>query len=126
MASAPAAPDPEALDWLRQDPPPAGVWIHKALEPVDVAIRLVETLYALGARRVTVPGWAVSVYQHGQRAGELTACGFEVSLPEAGPEREALIWSCATECGRPTWGPLVPLEVFRSRVGCKTVELAWV
>jgi hypothetical protein len=69
MATTPTQEEPEALEWLRQIPPPFGVCIHKALEPVTVGIKLVETLYALGARRVTVPGWAVSTYPATARHG---------------------------------------------------------
>jgi hypothetical protein len=125
MATVPTGEGAEALEWLRQEPPPLGVWIHKELQPVAVALALVETLYALGARRVVVPAWAVSEYDGGPGAARLTARGFVVMLPKGGPDREALIWFCASECGRPSWGPMVPLEALRSRVGCETVELVW-
>src|SRR5262245_1362983 len=110
----------EALAWLRQQPPPLGLWMHGSLASVEEAIALVETLHALGALRVTVPAGLVIEASEG-----LTTCGFVVTLPEDGPDREALIWFCANETGRPAWGPDVPLETFRDRVGCRTVELAW-
>jgi hypothetical protein len=132
MAGAPSAPDPEALAWLRQDPPPFGVSILKETRPVAEAIQFVETLYALGALRVTVPGWAI--FRHpagwlpsgGRHSGGLVTRGLEVELPEGGPDREALIWFIASYCPERNWGPGVPLAAFRSRVGCKTAVMAWV
>ncbi len=125
MARARPDADREALTWLRQVPPPAGIWMHGGLQTVEVAVRLAETLYALGARRVVVPpGMVVPCNEEPGSNGQAT-CGFEVWLPDSGPEREALIWLIATEAGRPTWGPDVPLEVWRSRVGCQVAELAW-
>jgi hypothetical protein len=130
MATPTTGPDPEALAWLSQTPPPVGVFLHKELRPVAEGVRLVETLYALGAVRVTVPAWAVKqvlpARWPGGRPGGSATCGFEVTLPDAGPDREALIWFIASECGEPRWGPGVPLDVLRAHVGCKTVELAWV
>jgi hypothetical protein len=138
MASAASGPDPEALAWLRQSPPPFGVSLHKEVRPVAEGVQLVETLYALGAVRVTVPAWAIRLarpgwmpigrQQVGRHQGGLITCGFEVELPEGGPDREALIWFIATESPQLPlrWGPGVPLQVFRSRVGCKTAVLAWV
>lgn len=141
MTTAASGPDPEALAWLRQSPPPFGVSIRKETRPVAEGIQLVETLYALGALRVTVPSWAVflqragwlpsgrhSVGRHsgGRHSGGLVTRGFEVELPEGGPDREALIWFIATECPEPRWGPGVPLAAFRSRVGCQKALLAWV
>src|SRR5262249_3213606 len=100
---------------------------------VAEGVQLVETLYALGALRVTVPAWAVFLQPpgwspSGRHSGGLVTRGFEVELPEGGPDREALIWFIATECPELPlrWGPSVPLQVFRSRVGCKTAVLAWV
>jgi hypothetical protein len=125
-------PDPEALAWLSKTLPPVGVVIHKELRPLKEGIQLVETLYALGAIRVTVPAWAIKPVPAGwwprgqQRPAGLTTCGFEVTLPESGPDREALIWFIANECSRPAWGPLVPLDAYRAPVGCKTAMLAWV
>lgn len=138
MAMAASGPDPEALAWLRQSPPPFGVSIRKEMRPIAQGIQLVETLYALGARRVTVPSWAVFLHPAGwlnagrsttsRHSGGLVTRGFEVELPEGGPDREALIWFIATECPEPSrwWGPGMPLAAFRSRVGCKTAVLAWV
>jgi hypothetical protein len=119
-------PDREALTWLRQVPPPAGLWMHRELHPVEVAVRLAETLYALGAEKVVVPAGLVIPCDEVAGSNGWAACGFEVWLPQSGPDREALIWFIATESGRPTWGPDVPPEALRSRVGCRTVELAWV
>jgi hypothetical protein len=98
------APDPlEALDWLQQTPPPLGVDIHKSLYSVADAVRYVRGLYALGACLVTVPQWAIRRREPlGGRPGGVWACGLEVTLPASGPEREALIWFCATEL-RPTF-----------------------
>jgi hypothetical protein len=136
MAAAATGPDPEALAWLRQDPPPFGVSILKETRPVAEGIQFVETLYALGAVRVTVPGWAI--FQHGagwmnagrsttiRHSGGLVTRGFEVELPEGGPDREALIWFIASYCPERHWGPGVPAAALRSRVGCKKAVLAWV
>ena len=132
MAAAATGPDPEALAWLRQDPPPFGVSILKETRPVAEGIQFVETLYALGAVRVTVPCWAV--FQHragwlpsgGRHSGGLVTRGFEVELPEGGPDREALIWFIASYCPERHWGPGVPAAALRSRVGCKKAVLAWV
>jgi hypothetical protein len=131
MATAASGPDPEALAWLRQDPPPFGVSICKETRPVADGVQLVETLYALGALRVTVPGWAVFLQRagwsnSGRHSGGLVTKGFEVELPEGGPDREALIWFIASYCPERNWWPGVPLAVLRSRVGCKTAVMAWV
>src|SRR6516165_3389629 len=114
MATAASGPDPEALAWLRQNPPPFGVSIRKETRPIAEGIQLVETLYALGAVRVSVPSWAVFRQRagwlpSGRHSGGLITHGFEVELPEGGPDREALIWFIATECPEPRWGPGVPL-----------------
>jgi hypothetical protein len=129
MATVASGPDPEALAWFRQNPPPFGVSIRKDTRPVAEGVQLVETLYALG---VTVPSWAIFLHpagwlpSGGRHSGGLVTRGFEVELPGGGPDREALIWFIASECPEPRWGPGVPLAAFRSRVGCKTALLAWV
>ena len=132
MAAAASGPDPEALAWLGQNPPPFGVaFLHGTL-PLAEGVHLVETLYALGAVRVTIPSWAIVQQRAGwlptgvRHSGGLVTRGFEVELPEGGPDREALIWFIASECPEPRWGPAVPLAAFRSRVGCKNALLAWV
>jgi hypothetical protein len=125
MGRARPEPDREALAWFRQVPPPAGLWMHGELQPVEVASRLAETLYALGARRVTVPAGLVIPCEDEPGSNGQAACGFEVRLPESGPEREALIWFIASESGQPIWGADVPLDTLRARVGCQTAELAW-
>jgi hypothetical protein len=90
MATAASGPDPEALAWLRQSPPPFGVSIRKEARPVAEGVQLVETLYALGAPRVTVPSWAVFLHpagwlpSGGRHSGGLVTRGLEVELPEAG------------------------------------------
>jgi len=125
MGRARKGPDTEGQEWFRQEPPPAGLWIDGGLQTVETALRLVETLYALGARKVVVPPGLVVACEDVPGSNGLAACGFDVTLPDSGPEREALIWFIAGESGRPAWGPDVPLEVFRSRVGCRVAELAW-
>ena len=132
MATAASGPDPEALAWLRQNPPPFGVAFLKDTLPLAEGVQLVETLYALGAVRVTVPSWAI--FQHragwlpsgGRHSGGLVTRGFEVELPDSGPDREALIWFIASYCPERHWGPGVPLAALRSRVGCKKAVMAWV
>jgi hypothetical protein len=132
MAAAATGPDPEALAWLRQDPPPFGVSILKETRPLAEGIQFVETLYALGALRVTIPSWAIFQQRAGwlptggRHPGGLVTRGFEVELPEGGPDREALIWFIASYCPERHWGPGVPLAALRSRVGCKKAVLAWV
>jgi hypothetical protein len=56
--------------------------------------------------RVTVPGWAVFLHpagwsNSGRHSGGLVTRGFEVELPEGGPDREALIWFIASEGPEP-------------------------
>jgi hypothetical protein len=99
--------------------------MHGELQEVETGLRLVETLYALGARRVIVPAGLVVAWEGVPGSNGLATCGFEVFLPESGPEQEALIWFIASESGRPFWGPDKPLAMFRSRAGCKTAEMAW-
>jgi hypothetical protein len=132
MATAASGPDPEALAWLRQNPPPFGVAFLDGTLLLAEGVQLVETLYALGAVRVTVPSWAI--FQHragwlpsgGRHSGGLVTRGFEVELPDSGPDREALIWFIASYCPERHWGPGVPPAALRSRVGCKKAVLAWV
>jgi hypothetical protein len=132
MAAAATGSDPEALAWLRQDPPPFGITILKETRPVAEGIQFVETLYDLGAVRVTVPSWAIFQQRPGwlpngvRHSGGPVTRGFEVELPEGGPDREALIWFIASYCPERHWGPGVPAAALRSRVGCKKAVLAWV
>src|SRR5437899_567808 len=93
----------EALAWFQQTPPPLGLDLHKELRPVEEAIRYVRGLYALGACRVSIPTWAIACQRPTSwRPGGVWARGLEVTLPASGPEREALIWFCATEL-KPTY-----------------------
>ena len=89
---------PEALGWLRQDPPPLCFVWNKCGEKVAWAISFVEGLYALGSPRVVIPRWSIKeVAARPWRPGGLEACAFGVYLPKTGPEREALIWFCAAQ-----------------------------
>jgi hypothetical protein len=95
-------------------------------QPVEVAVRLAETLYALGARRVVVPASLVVPCEEVPESNGEATRGFEVWLPESGPDREALIWFIGGESGQPFWGPGTPVDALRSRVGCQKAEMAWV
>ena len=89
---------PEALGWLRQDPPPLYFVWNKCGEKVAWAISFVEELYALGSPRVVIPRWSIKQAPTMLwRPGGLEARAFGVYLPKTGPEREALIWFCAAQ-----------------------------
>jgi hypothetical protein len=120
------AEDMEALAWFQRDPPPLGLDVHKERRPVAEAIRYIRGLYALGAVLVTVPAWAMATQQAtAWRKGGEWARGLEVTLPESGPEREALIWYCAGEL-KPTFqDPDMAAEHVRSLVGSRKVVLCW-